>query len=342
MTLAARLGSLSCALALIACGGSHGPGGDLDAGEGLDGGLPHDGGAAIDAGTAPDGGPLEGTCTGEERWPAGAHFGAAELSGVGEGPWVATISAVGPAGIDLMVEGRLERFGWPAGGLDGLSAGMQVELSSALHRSSLVAPTFALHAVHAAHVGTPPHEVFATPIEVEGAPAMSLMADCTFPYPDAPCGDELATAYTLEVDGVPLRAGQSASGPGYAIHFGGAATYPGHHGAGTDSCIVEAAFAASLGVRVDRAEEESCASIEARYAQILEDKASCEQPTDCRITSGHCGAGLGGCWYAVSGDVSELDELADRYRDLGCTSVVCRCTLPPESASCVAGRCVAD
>lgn len=88
--------------------------------------------------------------------------------------------------------------------------------------------------------------------------------------------------------------------------------------------------------------EETCASIEARYAQVVEEKASCEQPTDCRITSGHCGVGLGGCWYAVSGDVSELDALAERYRDLGCTSAVCRCLPPPESASCEAGRCVAD
>ena len=134
---------------------------------------------------------------------------------------------------------------------------------------------------------------------------------------------------------------KTAAHAGYAIHFAGAAGYLGNHGAGT--CIGEPSYQASLGVRVDRAAEtETCASIEARYEQVLEEKASCEQPTDCRITAGHCGAGIGGCWYAVSGDVSELDTLAERYRDLGCTSVVCRCAAPPESASCVAGRCMAD
>ena len=343
MNLAARLGTLAGALALIACGGaSHTHDGGS---EDVDGGAVHDGGSVNeDAATSSDGGLVEGSCTGDEAWPTGAGFGVGELAGLGEGPWTATIVAVSPTGVDLAFAGRSERFAWPANsGLEGLSVGMEVQLSLGFRRSVLRVPDFTLHAVYAAHIGAPPHEVFTMPIEADGAPPMSLTADCTFVYPDGdPCGGPaLATAYTLAVADEQLRAGESAAGPGYAIYFDGAATYPGNHGVG--GCILEAAYSASLGVRVDHAvEPESCESIEARYAQVVDEKASCAQPTDCRITSGHCGVGLGGCWYAVSGDVSELDALAVRYSDLGCTSAVCRCAPPPESASCVAGRCMAD
>jgi hypothetical protein len=176
------------------------------------------------------------------------------------------------------------------------------------------------------------------PIEVEGAPQAMLRPECTFVDDINLCNPMPVVLYALDVGDVRLREDESASGPGYAIHYGGAAYF-----AGDPPNTCESAFVASLGVRIDEVvEPESCESIEARYAQVVDEKASCSQPTDCRITSGHCGVGLGGCWYAVSGDVSELDALAVRYSDLGCTSAVCRCAPPPESASCVAGRCMAD
>ena len=333
MRLTTRLGTLACALTLIACGGTS---------HTHDGGSTEVDGGPIDAEAHPrdsgvDGSVLEGTCPDDVTWPSGLPFGAGEITEEG----TATVTGVDASGVDLVIGGVTRRFEWAGSGLDTLSAGMEVELSGGPHWSRLTAPEVTLHAWHAVGIGVPRPALFdGTPIEVEGAPPATLAADCSFLW-DECGGEDLITSYALDVGDIRLREGESTFGAGYAIHFAGAAGYLGNHGAGT--CIGEPSYQASLGVRVDRAAEtETCASIEARYEQVLEEKASCEQPSDCRITAGHCGAGIGGCWYAVSGDVSELDTLAERYRDLGCTSVVCRCAAPPESASCVAGRCMAD
>jgi hypothetical protein len=340
MNLAARLGTLACALALTACGGASHT--DDGGSEDVDGGAVHDGGADEDAATSSDGGLVEGTCTGEAAWPRG-HLGTLELLGLGEGPWTATVTAVDATGVDLEVDGSARRFTWPGEDLDSLSPGMEIELSQEPHSSGayswtrLVTPDGTLHALHAAGFLVA-HDLVEMPITVEGAPPATLSPECTFVDDINLCDPMPVVLYALDVGDVRLREDESVSGPGYAIHYGGAAYF-----AGDPPNRCEAAFVASLGVRIDRVvEPESCESIEARYAQVVDEKASCSQPTDCRITSGHCGAGIGGCWYAVSGDVSELDALAERYRDLGCTSVVCRCAPPPESASCVAGRCMAD
>lgn len=341
MNLAAWLATLTCALTLIGCGGaSH----THDGGpEHADGGTAHDGGAGDDAATSSDGGVVEGTCTGEAGWPSG-HLGTRELLGLGEGPWTATVIAVDTSGVELAIDGSTRRFTWPGADLASLSPGMEVELSQTPHGSGLyswtrlVTPHATLHALHAVGFVTP-HDLVEMPITVEGAPPSMLSPECTLVDDINLCDPMPVVLYALDVGDARLREDESVSGPGYAIHYGGAAYF-----AGDPANTCEGAFVASLGVRVDRVTEppETCASIEARYAQVLEEKAACDQPTDCRITSGHCGVGLGGCWYAVSGDVSELDALAERYRDLGCTSAVCRCAPPPESASCVAGRCMAD
>jgi hypothetical protein len=84
-----------------------------------------------------------------------------------------------------------------------------------------------------------------------------------------------------------------------------------------------------------------CATIEVEYDAIVE-MNGCNEDSECKIIDGHCGVGLGGCYYAVntSVDETELDGLAQAYSDGGCTQGVCDCPMPPASVICDSGTCV--
>lgn len=86
----------------------------------------------------------------------------------------------------------------------------------------------------------------------------------------------------------------------------------------------------------------ACADIEAEYDAIINDPANkgCADIAECKVISGDCGVGLGGCHYAVAQkfDATPLDVLAMKYSDMGCTSGVCDCAGPPPLA-CVDGLC---
>ena len=86
----------------------------------------------------------------------------------------------------------------------------------------------------------------------------------------------------------------------------------------------------------------TCESIEAAYfAAVAVDQ--CMDVGECKIIDGHCGVGLGGCYYAVNQSVDEaaLDALAQMYSDLGCTNGVCDCAEPPATLECSAeGHCM--
>jgi hypothetical protein len=93
----------------------------------------------------------------------------------------------------------------------------------------------------------------------------------------------------------------------------------------------------------------TCEDVRAVYNFLTERvDPSCNPAVGCHVVLGHCGIGLGGCWYAVSRTVKQeyLDALAERFLELGglreCVSGVCDCAPPPPSASCVEGRCLAD
>ena len=86
----------------------------------------------------------------------------------------------------------------------------------------------------------------------------------------------------------------------------------------------------------------SCAGVKETYDWIVgEGQAKCELDTDCKILSGSCGAGLGGCWEAVTIPTSQqvLAALGARYSALGCTEAVCDCAPQPASVKCVTGKC---
>lgn len=85
----------------------------------------------------------------------------------------------------------------------------------------------------------------------------------------------------------------------------------------------------------------SCAEIEAAYDSEVS-LTQCSGDADCKIVNGHCGVGLGGCYYAVNVEVSEtlLDQLADAYVAGNCTMGVCDCPPSPASAVCLEGTCV--
>ncbi|MFV8753466.1 hypothetical protein ACNOYE_23185 [Nannocystaceae bacterium ST9] len=84
-----------------------------------------------------------------------------------------------------------------------------------------------------------------------------------------------------------------------------------------------------------------CAEIEAEYAAQVA-MTTCADDSECKIISGHCSVGLGGCDYAVNVGVDEalLDQLAQEWSDGGCTNGVCDCAPPPASAMCSNGTCV--
>ncbi|NVB40148.1 hypothetical protein G6O69_20040 [Pseudenhygromyxa sp. WMMC2535] len=85
-----------------------------------------------------------------------------------------------------------------------------------------------------------------------------------------------------------------------------------------------------------------CEDILAEYDALI-GMRTCSVDEDCKIVEGHCYAGIGGCYHAVSIDIDEaqLGALADDYEAAGCTSGVCDCPPPPTEVSCDAGLCEA-
>ncbi len=88
----------------------------------------------------------------------------------------------------------------------------------------------------------------------------------------------------------------------------------------------------------------SCPSLEAEYLARIAQTA-CGADADCHLVDGHCGVGLGGCYHAVSGDVTqaELDAIAAEWTALRCDvgRPVCDCAPRPDSVQCATGACVA-
>ncbi|MEM7479850.1 MAG: hypothetical protein AAF481_01640 [Acidobacteriota bacterium] len=87
---------------------------------------------------------------------------------------------------------------------------------------------------------------------------------------------------------------------------------------------------------------DDCEAVAMSYGELMEEQSACSADEDCHVVAGDCAVGLGGCYYAVSVEVTEAVKrpLVDRFRDLECSGGVCRCAAPPESAVCEAGRCV--
>ncbi len=85
-----------------------------------------------------------------------------------------------------------------------------------------------------------------------------------------------------------------------------------------------------------------CAELELEYDAIV-GMTDCIEDTDCKLISGHCSVGLGGCYYAVNVGVDEavLDTLADAWSNGGCTMGVCDCAPPPDFVVCDLGTCTA-
>jgi hypothetical protein len=85
-----------------------------------------------------------------------------------------------------------------------------------------------------------------------------------------------------------------------------------------------------------------CDGVQAVYEFLTGDYGVlCDGELECQVVFGHCGVGLGGCFYALSSrvDPADLDALAERFTALGCTGPVCRCIRPPESAVCAGIGC---
>ena len=89
---------------------------------------------------------------------------------------------------------------------------------------------------------------------------------------------------------------------------------------------------------------ESCNAMEARYLRLAEGAAatSCAGQADCKLLTGHCGVGLGGCYYAVNGSTNQadLDAIALTWKAMGCDAgrPVCRCA-PPRPVECSGNTC---
>lgn len=325
MRPSARLGTLLCALSLLACSESHRS--VEDAG-------------VEDARAGEDSGTIEpGTCSAEQRAGATLDLPRVGLDGAaGSGPWSATISNVAADGVDLVLaDGTAARFRWTGTSLAGLSAGMSATLRRDPWWTVLEAGGVRLHAMSAmAFTG---YDLVGAPIAIAGAPALTLVEACAFREGEGACDQPAApvTIYALDVGGAArLGRGEQASGPGYEVSFGGAVQLPGY---GSPSCVLEAAFGASIALRVDETSTETCEGIEGEYRRVVDENASCSADSECMVLGGQCGVGLGGCYEAASADVSdELEELGRRYAALGCTSGVCDCAGPPLVA-CDVGRC---
>jgi len=101
-----------------------------------------------------------------------------------------------------------------------------------------------------------------------------------------------------------------------------------------DQCL--AAYANCLGA------PRSCDQIAELYAEYTSRNA-CGDDVDCRVTGGHCGVGLGGCYHVmnIQWPASGMELLAAEWQRQGCSGGICDCPATPESASCVDGVCTA-
>lgn len=98
------------------------------------------------------------------------------------------------------------------------------------------------------------------------------------------------------------------------------------------------------GAQLADASVDPCAEIAAEYAALTAPSMMrCGGAGQCQILHGHCGVGLGGCYYALNTNVSQrqLDDLANRWTAARCRGPVCRCTAPPTSVRCDSGGCLA-
>jgi hypothetical protein len=89
----------------------------------------------------------------------------------------------------------------------------------------------------------------------------------------------------------------------------------------------------------------SCASIEAQYDALTGPASkTCNNSQTCQVLDGHCGIGLGGCWYVINDSVTqaELDALAAQWQAANCMGAVCDCAPPPMTVACVAGMCMGN
>ena len=86
---------------------------------------------------------------------------------------------------------------------------------------------------------------------------------------------------------------------------------------------------------------DDCGVIEAEYLELVNASQNqrCSEQSDCSVINGHCGVGLGGCYYGLNIEQRALDAIALRWTQAGCRGPVCRCTAPP-SVRCDGGGCL--
>lgn len=86
----------------------------------------------------------------------------------------------------------------------------------------------------------------------------------------------------------------------------------------------------------------TCESIEAEYEAAAVGATACDESTECAVLYGHCGVGLGGCYYAANSAAVQdvLNNLEREWSGMGCSfgRPVCDCAHPPE-VGCSDGVC---
>ena len=84
-----------------------------------------------------------------------------------------------------------------------------------------------------------------------------------------------------------------------------------------------------------------CQETEDTYESLVS-MTQCDGPLDCHILDGHCGQGLGGCFYAVNISVTadQLNAVAQDWQANDCMGPVCACAAPPTDVDCIDEQCV--
>ena len=87
--------------------------------------------------------------------------------------------------------------------------------------------------------------------------------------------------------------------------------------------------------------QRSCDDIDAAYEEYASRNA-CDSDADCSFVFGHCGVGIGGCFYGMnrSWPAAGLQTLANEWVRAGCDAPVCECPEVPANTTCVNGACV--